>query len=169
VNLEKFRLAFADVDNTLLSLHMYNNNGVNDKDNGKRIVGVREYEDWLKYNICNNAYIHCKAPKPMHRLLTRLHTTGSKIYGLTECSNSFEYNAKYNRLRECYDGIFTNHGDLISVDSRSKKVLVMKIIAEREGVPLDQVFFVDDSYFEVMEAADAGIFAIHTTEAMEIF
>ena len=118
-------MVFADVDNTLLCLKM--------KDyNGKRTVGFSEYNDWLKYNILTNAYINCSAPKGMYNLIEALHNNGAKVYGLTECSNSFEY----NRLRECYEGIFEHHGDLISIDSRNKKVLIMQLIAEKEGLDL---------------------------------
>ena len=160
--LAKVKIFFGDVDNTLLCLKMYD-------PNGKRIVGFAEYDDWLEYNIYNNAYINCQAPAGMTNLINYLHNNGAKIYGLTECSNSFEYNSKYNRLREVYDGIFTQHGDLISIDTRKNKVKIMKIIAEKEKVPLDEIMFVDDSYSEIMEAFDAGIFAMHTTEAMERF
>lgn len=166
--LDNIKLVFADVDNTLLFLKMYDNNGKNEK-SGRRIVGVQDYTDWLKYNINNNAYIHCEAPKAMKKIITGLHENGAKIYGLTECTNSFEYNSKFNRLKECYKGIFEHHGDLISIDSRHKKVMIMKMIAEREGIKLEGVMFIDDSYSEIMEAFDAGIFSMHTTEAMERF
>ena len=91
------------------------------------------------------------------------------VYGLTECSNSFEYNAKYNRLRECYEGSFLHHGDLISIDTRHKKVLIMQMIAERDGYNPDEIMFIDDSYTEVMEAFNAGLLSMHTTEAMMRF
>ena len=160
--LAKVKIFFGDVDNTLLCLKMYN-------EHGKRVVGFSEYDDWLAYNIFNNAYINCQTPKGMKNLITQLHNDGVKIYGLTECSNSFEYNSKYNRLREVYDGVFTHHGDLISIDTRKNKVKIMKMIAERENLSLDEIMFVDDSYSEIMEAFDAGIFAMHTTEAIERF
>ena len=160
--LNKIKMVFADVDNTLLCLKM--------KDyNGKRTVGFSEYNDWLKYNILTNAYINCSAPKGMYNLIEALHNNGAKVYGLTECSNSFEYNSKYNRLRECYEGIFEHHGDLISIDSRHKKVLIMQLIAEKEGLDSSEIMFIDDSYSEVMEAFDKGFFSMHTTEVMERF
>ena len=137
--------------------------------NGKRTVGFSDYNDWLKYNIITNAYIDCFAPKGMFNIINRLHDQGAKIYGLTECSNSFEYNSKYNRLRECYPGIFNHHGDLISVDSRHKKILIMQLIAERDGLDASEILFIDDSYQEVMESFSAGFFAMHTTEALERF
>lgn len=160
--LMKTKVAFFDVDNTLLCLKMYD-------DEGNRIIGVAHPDDWLRYNIVNNAYEHCVAPKAMKRLVERLHAQGTKIYGLTECSNSFEYNSKYNRLREEYPGIFEHHGDLISTDSRHKKVFIMKVIAERDEFNMDEVLFADDSYMEVMEAFEAGIFSIHTTDVMDEF
>ena len=160
--LEARHFSGVSVHNTLLCLKMYDNDG-------KRIVGFKEYDDWLEYNINTNAYINCQAPKGMKNLITHLKDNGVKIYGLTECSNSFEYNSKYNRLREVYDGLFTQHGDLISIDTRKNKVKIMKMIAKKEKIPLDEIMFVDDSYCEIMEAFDAGIFAMHTTEAMERF
>lgn len=160
--LKKVRAVFADVDNTLLYLKMKDTNG-------KRTVGFSDYNDWLKYNIITNAYIDCVAPKGMFNIINRLHNQGAKIYGLTECSNSFEYNSKYNRLRECYPGIFNHHGDLISVDSRHKKILIMQLIAERDGLDASEILFIDDSYQEVMESFSAGFFAMHTTEALERF
>lgn len=160
--LNKIKMVFADVDNTLLCLKM--------KDyNGKRTVGFSDYNDWLKYNILTNAYINCSAPKGMYNLANALHENGAKVYGLTECSNSFEYNSKYNRLRECYPGIFMHHGDLISIDSKHKKVLIMQLIAEKHNLDPSQIMFVDDSYSEVMEAFDKGFFSMHTTEVMERF
>lgn len=160
--LSKIKMIFADVDNTLLCLKM--------KDyNGKRTVGFSDYNDWLKYNILTNAYINCSAPKGMYNLANALHENGAKVYGLTECSNSFEYNSKYNRLRECYPGIFMHHGDLISIDSRHKKVLIMQLIADKHNLDPSQIMFVDDSYSEVMEAFDKGFFSMHTTEVMERF
>lgn len=160
--LENLKMAFFDVDNTLLCLKMYN-------DNGNRIIGVAHPDDWLRYNIVNNAYVNCVAPKAMKRLVNLLHKKGVKIYGLTECSNSFEYNSKYNRLKEEYPGVFEHHGDLISTDSRHKKVFIMKAIAERDGVEMNEILFSDDSYMEVMEAFEAGIFSIHTTDVMDEF
>ena len=80
-----------------------------------------------------------------------------------------EYNSKYNRLREEYPGVFEHHGDLISTDSRHKKVFIMKAIAERDGVEMNEILFSDDSYMEVMEAFEAGIFSIHTTDVMDEF
>lgn len=161
--LKKIKVLFGDVDNTLLCLKMYN-------EAGKRIVGFEDANDWLKYNINNNAYIKCQAPRGVKNLIDDLHFNhGVKIYGLTECSNSFEYNSKYNRLRECYPGVFEHHGDLISTESRHKKVLIMKMIAERDGYNMDEIMFIDDSYTEIMEAFGAGILSMHTTELMERF
>lgn len=160
--LKNIKVIFADVDNTLLCVKMYD-------ENKKRIVGFAEYNDWLKYNIFNNAYVNCSAPRGVLNLVKKLHDEGTVVYGLTECSNSFEYNAKFNRLKECYEGIFNHHGDLISIDSRHKKVLIMQMIAERDGYKPDEIMFIDDSYQEVMEAFDAGMFAMHTTEVMERF
>ena len=149
--LKKIKVLFGDVDNTLLCLKMYN-------EAGKRIVGFEDANDWLKYNINNNAYIKCQAPRGVKNLIDDLHFNhGVKIYGLTECSNSFEYNSKYNRLRECYP------------ERRHKKVLIMKMIAERDGYNMDEIMFIDDSYTEIMEAFGAGILSMHTTEVMERF
>ena len=161
-------MAFFDVDNTLLCLKMYKDEeGRNDKETGRIIVGCHEYEDWLKYNIFNNAYVHCTAPDAIENLVMKLYKNGAKIYGLTECSNSFEYNAKFNRLKECFPEVFQHHGDLISIDSRHKKVLIMELLAERENIKPEEIMFVDDSYQEIMEAFDHGFFSMHTTEAME--
>lgn len=161
--LQKIKMLFADVDNTLLNLKMYD-------ENGKRIIGVADADQWLKYNINHNAYEKCIAPKGMENLVTSLHfKADAKIYGLTECANSFEYNAKYNRLAECYPGIFEHHGDLISVESRHKKVAIMDMICEKEGLNHDEVMFIDDSFSEVMAAFEAGYFSMHTTEAMDLF
>ena len=160
--LKNIKILFADVDNTLLYLKIYD-------ENGKRIIGVAEYNEWLKFNINNNAYINCLAPKGMTNLIYKLYNQGTKVYGLTECTNSFEYNAKYNRLHECYPGIFEHHGDLISIDDRHKKILIMKLIAERENIKPNEIMFIDDSYSEIMEAFEENIFSMHTTEVLERF
>lgn len=160
--LANIKVIFGDVDNTLLCLKMYD-------DDGKRIIGALDADDWLNYNITHNAYIKCLAPKGVQNLVNMLHQNGAKVFGLTECSNSFEYNSKYNRLHECYPGVFEHHGDLISTDSRHKKIKIMKMIAERDGYKMDEIMFIDDSYQEIMEAFDTGIFAMHTTEVMERF
>lgn len=160
--LKKIKMVFADVDNTLLYINMKNHEG-------KRVIGFADYNDWLEYNICTNAYVECSAPRGMLNIISALHNNGAKVYGLTECTNSFEYNSKYNRLRECYPDIFDHHGDLISIDSRHKKVLIMQFIAKREGIQPEEIMFIDDSYTEVMEAFDKGFFAMHTTEALERF
>lgn len=160
--LKKIKAVFADVDNTLLCLYM---KGLD----GKRTVGFHDYNDWLEYNINNNAYINCQAPKGMSNIINALHANQAKVYGLTECTNSFEYNSKFNRLRECYPDVFKHHGDLISIDSRHKKVLIMQMIAKRDKLAPEEIMFIDDSYAEVMEAFDAGMLAMHTTEALERF
>ncbi|MCR4955647.1 MAG: hypothetical protein K6A30_03070 [Lachnospiraceae bacterium] len=161
--LAKIKVFFGDVDNTLLVLKMYD-------EQGKRMIGAVQYDDWLKYNIDHNAYQACIPPRGVYDLVNILHhKQGAKIYGLTECSNSFEYNSKYNRLHECYEGIFQHHGDLISIDSRHNKVKIMKMIAERDGYAMDEIMFIDDSYMEIMEAFEAGILSMHTTEVMERF
>lgn len=160
--LNKIKAVFADVDNTLLCLKMRDRNG-------RRVVGFPNYEEWLKYNITTNAYIDCVAPKGMSNIINTLHDNGAKVYGLTECSNSFEYNSKYNRLKECYPGVFEHHGDLISIDTRHRKILIMQMIAERDNLNSDEIMFIDDSYQEVMEAFDKGFLSMHTTEAIERF
>lgn len=160
--LKRIKVAFLDIDNSLLLLKMYD-------ENGKRIIGRLDYKDWLQYNINNNAYINCQAPTGVYNLVQQLHEQGTKIYALSECTNSFEYNSKYNRLHECYPGVFEHHGEVISIDDRHKKVLIMKMIAERDGLAMNEIMFIDDSYSEIMEAFDAGIFSMHTTEVMERF
>lgn len=158
--LKNIKMIFADVDNTLLCLHMLD-------DNGKRMIGTPEYTEWLEYNITHNAYQYCTAPRGLVNLFALL--PDAKLYGLTECSNSFEYNSKYNRLAECYPERFKHHGDLISIDDRHKKVLIMKIICKRDNIKPENVMFIDDSYSEVMEAFHNGFFSMHTTEALEKF
>lgn len=160
--LKGIKALFADVDNTLFCVKLYD-------ENNKRIVGFKEYKDWLKYNIFNNAYINCTAPTGMKNLVDAVHEMGIKVYGLTECTNSFEYNSKFNRLKECYPGVFMHHGELISIDDRRKKVMIMEMIAERDGLNPEEIMFVDDSYSEIMEAFEAGMFSMHTTEVMERF
>lgn len=160
--LKKVKVVFADVDSTLLCIKLRDSDG-------KRVVGFLEYEEWLKFNINNNAYINCIAPKGMQNLISALYANGVKIYGLTECSNSFEYNSKYNRLKECYKNIFNHHGDLISIDTRHKKILIMQMIMERDELQPDEIMFIDDSYHEVVEAFDAGFLSMHTTEVLERF
>lgn len=161
--LKGIKALFADVDNTLFCVKIYS-------EDSKRVVGFKNYEDWLRFNIFNNAYINCTAPRGVMNLVKEAHEMGIKIYGLTECTNSFEYNSKFNRLKECYpDGVFEHHGELISIDDRHKKVLIMQMIAERDGLRADEIMFIDDSYSEIMEAFDAGMFAMHTTEVMERF
>ncbi len=167
--LKKIKALFLDVDNTALCLKMYNNNGINDKENGQRIIGILDDDEWLDYNIKNNAYIYCEAPKPIYNLVNYITANGGKVYGLTECKNSFEYNSKFNRLKECYEGNFLHHGDLISVDTRHMKVKIMKAIAERDNLNLDELMFIDDSYLEIMESHKAGILGMHTTEALMRF
>lgn len=160
--LNKIKALFIDVDYTALCLYMKT-------EDGKRTVGFPDYDEWLKYNIFNNAYKECEAPKGMYNIVKALHDKGVKVYGLTECSNSFEYNSKYNRLREVYPGIFNHHGDLISCDDRKRKIKIMQLIAERDNLNIEEIMFIDDSYSEVMEAFAAGIFSMHTTEALDRF
>lgn len=167
--INKIKALFLDVDNTALCLKMYDNNGVNDKSSGKRIIGILNDKDWMEYNIRNNAYIYCEAPRQLYNLVNYITNKGGKVYGLTECKNSFEYNAKFNRLKECYDGNFLHHGDLISVHTRQDKIPVMKMIADRDNLKYDEVMFIDDSYFEIMESSEIGILGMHTTEALMRF
>ena len=167
--LKKIKALFLDVDNTALCLKMYDYNGVNDKEKGERIIGIVDDMEWMQYNIKNNAYVYCEAPKPIYNLVNYVKSNGGKVYGLTECKNSFEYNAKFNRLKECYEGNFLHHGDLISVHSRHDKVPVMRMIAERDNLQLNEIMFIDDSYFEIMESHKIGILGMHTTEALMRF
>ena len=167
--IDKIKALFLDVDNTALCLKMYDYNGINDKDKGKRIIGVLDDKEWMHYNIRNNAYIYCEAPKQIVNLVNYISNNGGKIYGLTECKNSFEYNSKFNRLKECYSGHFLHHGELISVHTRHDKVPVMLMIAERDGLSNDEIMFIDDSFFEIMESHTEGILGMHTTEALMRF
>lgn len=164
--IDAIKALFMDVDNTALYLKMYDYNGLNDKENGNRIVGIVEDKEWMKYNIINNAYIYCEAPKAMINIVNYVKANDAMIYGLTECKNSFEYNAKFNRLKECYPGHFLHHGELISVHTRHDKVIVMQIMAEKYNLKPEEIMFIDDSYPEVMEAYTAGMLGMHTTEAL---
>ena len=166
--INNIKALFLDVDNTALCLKMYDKDGINDKE-GKRIVGIVDDKEWLRYNIRNNAYVYCEAPRQIVNLVNYIKKNGGKIYGLTECKNSFEYNAKFNRLRECYQGNFLHHGELISVNTRHDKVPVMLMIAERDNLQPEEMMFIDDSYFEIMESHEAGIIGMHTTEALMRF
>ena len=49
--IDAVKALFIDVDNTALYLKMYDYNGLNDKENGNRIVGIVEDKEWMKYNI----------------------------------------------------------------------------------------------------------------------
>ncbi len=167
--LEKIRALFLDVDNTALCLKMYDDNGMNNKETGKRIIGILDDKEWMEYNIRNNAYVYSEAPVPIHNLVQYVKGNGGCVYGLTECKNSFEYNAKFNRLRECYEGSFEHHGELISVHTRHDKIPVMEMIAARDSLQPEELMFIDDSYFEVMEAWKAGFLSMHTLEAMMRF
>ena len=167
--LNKIKLILIDVDNTGLCLKMYNDNGINNKETGKRIIGVKDDMEWLEYNIVNNAYKYCEAPAPIVNIVNYIASNGGIAMGLTECKNSFEYNSKFNRLKECYEGSFLHHGDLISVDTRHIKVPVIKMLAKKYDLQYDEIMFIDDSYMEVMEAAEIGVIALHTTEAMMRF
>jgi FMN phosphatase YigB (HAD superfamily) len=162
----KIKALFVDVDNTALYIKMYDYNGLNDKERGNRVIGIIDDKEWMAYNIRNNAYLHCEAPRQMINIVNYLRERGVKIYGLTECKNSFEYNAKFNRLKECYPGSFLHHGELISVHTRHDKIPVMQMIMERDNLKADEIMFIDDSYFEVMEAYAAGMLSVHTTEAL---
>lgn len=169
--LSKIKMAFYDVDNTLLYIRMYDNDGKNIKADGKRVIGHSSTEAWLKYNITNNAYRYCKAPKPMKNLvkyLDELYSGDRKIkqWALTECSNSFEQESKYQCVKREYNNVFRTHTDVISIDHRSKKVFIMQTIAEQHGLRPDEILFIDDSYTEVMQAFDAGFVTMHTTEAL---
>lgn len=167
--INNIKLLLLDVDNTALCLKMYNFEGKNDKENGSRIIGIKDDMEWLKYNINNNAYIHCEAPQEIVNIVNFVKDNGGMIMGLTECKNSFEYNSKYNRLKECYKDSFLHHGDLISIDTRHHKVAIIKMLAERDEINLNQIMFIDDSFAEVMEASEEGIIAMHTTEALMRF
>lgn len=167
--IDNIKAIFLDVDNTALCLKMYDYNGINDKEHGDRIIGILDDKDWLEYNIRNNAYIHCEAPRQLVNLVNYIVNNGGKVYGLTECKNSFEYNSKFNRLKECYQGNFLHHGDLISIDTRHDKVAIMKMIAKRDNINLEEIMFIDDSFFEVMESHKDGILGMHTTEALMRF
>ena len=70
--LDKIKALFLDVDNTALCLKMYNNNGINDKENGERIIGIVDDKEWMEYNIMNNAYIYCEAPIQIYNLVKYL-------------------------------------------------------------------------------------------------
>lgn len=168
--LKDIKLLLYDVDNTGLCLKMYmNDKGENDKETGKRIIGIRDDEKWLEYNIMNNAYKYCEAPKPLVNLANYVISNGGKLMGLTECRNSFEYNSKYNRMKECYAGSFEHHGDLISIDTRKLKVTIIKTLAKKYNLNYNQIMFIDDSFAEVMEAGEFDIIGMHTTEALMRF
>jgi hypothetical protein len=165
--LDNIKVLVLDVDDTGLVLKMYKDeNGKNNKDGGKRIIGIFDCDEWLEYNIMNNAYKYCVAPVPLANLAQYVKNNGGLVMGLTECRNSFEYNAKYNRMRECYEGCFEHHGDLVTVDTRKLKVKVMLKLCNKYGITPDQMMFIDNSSSEVMEASESGIFAMHTTEAL---
>ena len=87
--LKKIKVLFGDVDNTLLCLKMYN-------EAGKRIVGFEDANDWLKYNINNNAYIKCQAPRGMEIItVSTIDVTVSSIV-----AGSFETNVSNTSLPE---------------------------------------------------------------------
>ena len=148
------KLAFFDMDGTLC-VPTY-------KIDGNETVGFDE-EGWLAYCIKHgaNSYDHCKPLPKVRDYAAKLKSEGAKLYVLTGVLTSIEVDAKRKFVAEKYPDLFE---DVISVGDAQKKLLVIKLMAEENGVDLSECELVEDTYTLVLDATIMGIKGTHVAQ-----
>ena len=149
------KLAFFDMDGTLCAPRFYVN--------GKTVGGMSD-EAWLAFCEKNgeDTYRFCKPVPIVTEYAQKLRDHGAKIYVLSTSQTSWEKAAKQKFVKQNYaDGFFT---EVIAVEHDEDKLPVIRKVAEKEGVRLEDCELVEDTYATVLAAIVTGIRGTHISQ-----
>lgn len=150
------KYAFFDLDG-VLSVPRYNMDG--------RIVCGGPSDWWEKYNsLHTDAYRLCRSPRFIKKYVANLNKNGVKCYVLTVARKNCTKQNKETFIAENYKNMFEK---ILFVEENAQKVEVMIAFAEEHGVPRDEIYFVDDTFQNDIDAAVAGINAHHVSEFID--
>ena len=149
-------LAFFDIDGTL-SIPRYL------CFDGKYRAGMPQ-GDWERYCEKNhNAYKDCGTPVPVYELLDDLKDAGAKLMVLSTESIDAAKISKRRFITDNYGDFFAPE-DIIFVESSDKKIPAILEMCQKEGIPSDNAYYMDDDFDLVLNALDHNIAAHHISE-----
>ncbi|MCQ2546935.1 MAG: hypothetical protein MJ161_05245 [Clostridia bacterium] len=126
-------------------------------------IGYPTVPSWQDY--CNakgkDAYKTCRPVKPVRRYADKLKAEGAKLYILTGIKSEGEVLAKWEFLKDHYDGYFE---DMLMVKTPEEKLGVIKKVAEEEGVLLHECELIEDMYPTLLGVLADGIKATHISQ-----
>ena len=151
------KLAFFDVDG-VLSIPSYDVDG--------RVCAGGSMEWWLRANAESYSYELCRCPKAVKKFLKDRAAEGVKLFVLsTEDIPSARENKK-RFVKENYGKLFCDES-MIFTQSDAEKIYVLKKYAEKENIPFEEVYYLDDTYSMVLTACEFGFDAHHVSEFLE--
>lgn len=156
MKIENISHVFLDIDG-VCSVPIFKNQG--------RLVSGFSDEDWLRENIRGYAYEDCIAPKIVKNYIKALDEVNKRLFCLTTETFSFAY---YNKVRFIMSNYpeFKNQEDILFVSKDSDKVLIIKEVAKRDSICLDECLLVDDTFSTILLAEQAGICTMHVSQLL---
>ena len=147
------RLAFFDMDGTLCAPRFYVN--------GKTVGGMSD-EAWIAFCAKNgeDSYRFCKPVPLVAEYVEELKDHGAKLYVLSSSNSAAENAAKRKFVAHNFAGVFE---EVITVSGDAEKLPVIRKIAEKEGVKLEDCELVEDTYPLVLQAIVAGMKGTHVS------
>ena len=149
------RLAFFDMDGTLCAPRFYV---------GGKIVGGMSDTAWLAFCEKNgeDTYRFCKPVPMVTEYAEQLKDHGAKIYVLSTAQTAPERAAKSKFVKQNYpQGFFT---EVLTVEHDADKLPVIRKVAEKEGVRLEDCELIEDTYATVLAAIVAGVRGTHVSQ-----
>ena len=161
--LAKIKYVFFDVDG-VLSIPRYKS-----LDKEEYVSGFTD-EEWLKFDIFSeHPYENCIASRTIKKFVHLLYKNRGickKIFCLTADDNSFSYNSKKRFIKENYPEI--TEDDILWVSSANMKVNVIKYIAERDKINVQECLLIEDTFQTIIDAELAGISNLHVAEIPDL-
>ena len=144
-------LVFCDIDGTLC-VPRY-------RDGDRYVVGFSD-EGWAQYcrRTGKDGYADCIPVQPVVRYLTERKAQGAELYVLSTSYSEEETAAKVHFVKEHFPELFR---DVITVDSDDEKLTLMREMAGRSKVGLEDCEIVEDTYRTILKANELGIRTTH--------
>lgn len=158
-DIKNIKYVFFDIDGVLSApnyLDAYNNS----------VSGFSD-EEWIEYNVRHTGtYNECVAPRIVKEFVTVCSNKYKRLYCLTADDNSFSYYNKVDFVMKNYPE-FKNERDIIFTSSSLMKLDIIRSIAKRDALKLNECLLIEDTYSTILEAEKIGISTMHISHLLD--
>ena len=150
-------MAFFDIDG-VLSIPQY-------RIEGKLKAGGSKHW-WKSYCLYEyNPYKDCKVPKAIKEKLKEFKEQNVHLYVLSQENINEARDGKIKFINNNYNDIFDA---IVFVEEAESKPKIIAGMAAEYKVPIEDVYYVDDTFALVIDALTLGIDAHHISEFLEV-